>query len=231
MKRGITPTLLILTAIGSLLLSACGAEGTATPSAENAVDLLYTAAAMTLTSSLPAPVATSTPTLPATLTPWPTQNTFTLLATSTPSYTYNVSSSTTCDNSAYVSDVTIPDGTEIAAGESFTKTWAILNTGTCTWTTDYSIGFYSGNDLDGSATALTESVAPNETVYISVDMVAPSTTGSYTGYWRMHNASDTDFGASVYVMITVTTAYTSTPTATETEESTSTPTPTVEAYP
>ncbi len=231
MKHGIIPTLLVLSVIGSLLLSACSAEATATPSAENAVDLLYTAAAMTLTNSLPVPVATSTPTLPATLTPWPTQNTIPLLATSTPSYTYNVSSSTACDNSVYVSDVTIPDGTEVAAGESFTKTWAILNTGTCTWTTDYSIDFYSGSDLDGSATALTESVAPNETVYISVDMVAPSTTGDYVGYWRMHNASDADFGASVYVLITVTTAYTSTPTATETEEPTSTPTPTVEAYP
>lgn len=229
MKRGIVPTLLALTAIGSLLLSACGVEETATPSAENAVDLLYTAAAMTLTSNLPVPAAT--PTLPATLTPWPTQNTVPPLTTNTPSYTYNVSSSAACDNSAYVSDMTIPDGTEVAAGESFTKTWAILNTGTCTWTTDYSIDFYSGNDLDGSATALTESVAPNETVYISVDMVAPSTTGDYVGYWRMHNASDADFGASVYVMITVTMAYTSTPTATETEEPASTPTPTVEAYP
>lgn len=231
MKRGIVPTLLALTAIGSLLLSACGAKATVTPSAENVVNLLYTAAAMTLTSSLPVPAVTATPTLLATLTPRPTQNTVPLLATNASSYTYNVSSSTACDNSVYVSDVTIPDGTEVAAGESFTKTWAILNTGTCTWNTDYSIDFYSGNDLDGSATTLTESVAPNETVYISVDMVAPSTTGDYVGYWRMHNASDTDFGASVYVMITVTTAYTSTPTASETEEPTSTPTPTVEAYP
>lgn len=45
MKRGIVATLLALTVIGGLLLSACGAEATATPPAENAVDLLYTAAA------------------------------------------------------------------------------------------------------------------------------------------------------------------------------------------
>jgi hypothetical protein len=75
---------------------------------------------MPLTSSLPVPAVTATPSPPATLTPWPTQNIIPLLATNTPSYTYNVSSSAACDNSAYISDVTIPDGTEVAAGESFT---------------------------------------------------------------------------------------------------------------
>lgn len=226
MKREIIPTLLALTIIGNLLLSACGAEATATPSAENAVDPLYTAAALTLTSSQPTAVA-ATMTAPATATLWVT-NTPSL---PTPTKSYSSVSSSACDNSAYVSDVTIPDGTTIAAGEAFTKTWSILNTGTCTWTTDYTIAYVSGNDMDGEATALTESVAPNESISISVDLVAPSSTGSYTGYWRMYNTDGAGFGASVYVMITVITVYTSTPTATATEEATYTPTPTVEAYP
>ena len=217
--------------VGSLLLSACGAASASTPDPAESVGAVYTAAALTLTSDLSI-LPSATAQITATVIPSPTLNFVpnTAAATLAPvAYSSGSSTASGCDDAAYVSDVTIPDGTIVAAGESFTKTWSIRNTGTCTWTTDYGIDFYSGNDLDGSATSLTESVAPNETVYISVDMVAPSTTGDYVGYWRMFNASGADFGASVYVLITVTTAYTSTPTATE--ESTSTLTPTVEAYP
>jgi hypothetical protein len=119
----------------------------------------------------------------------------------------------------------------IAAGESFTKTWSMLNTGTCTWTTAYTLVLYSGDDLYGSATAITASVAPNETIHISVDMVAPAATGSYVGYWRLSNASGTGFGATVYVMITVTSAYTATPTINPTTEVDATSTPTATPIP
>ncbi|HEY6074649.1 MAG TPA: NBR1-Ig-like domain-containing protein, partial [Anaerolineales bacterium] len=32
-----------------------------------------------------------------------------------------------------IEDVTIPDGTQISRGKSFTKTWKFKNTGTCPW--------------------------------------------------------------------------------------------------
>ncbi len=228
-------SLLSLVVIGSLLLAACGADTTSTPVSIDPVSDIYTAAALTMISN-PA-LATATPLAPATTTPWPTTGAASnvVLSLSTPtSYVSNSSAAvSTCDNSVYVSDVTIPDGTEIAAGETFTKTWAIENIGTCTWTTDYTIVFLSGDEMDGSSTALTESVAPYETIYVSVEMTAPSTTGDYVGYWKLANADSTGFGASVYVMITVTTASTSTPTLTPTSttevSSTSTATPTTAA--
>lgn len=218
--------LLTLFTLGSLLLAACGTAATEAPAALNSMEGAYTAAALTLTSAAP---AAATPPLTAvwTLTSWPTSSNI-ALAFSTPTFHAATQAPvSTCDNAAYVSDVTIPDGTEITAGESFTKTWAILNTGTCTWTTAYVLTFYSGEDMDGSAPALTAAVAPNETVYISVELTAPSTIGSYTGFWRLANASGTGFGATVYVMITVGNA-TATPTLTPTTETevTSTPTPT-----
>lgn len=66
---------------------------------------------------------------------------------------------------------------------------------------------------------------------ISVELIAPTTAGSYTGYWRLQNASGVSFGEAIYVQIvvsgsTATTTYT--PTATSEEEATSTPTPTTE---
>jgi hypothetical protein len=180
-----------------------------------------------MTSSLP---ATVTPTYPVALTPTPSPTMNIALPLFTPTSHAAVPTST-CDNSAYVSDVTIPDGTVIAAGESFTKTWSMLNTGTCTWITAYTLVLYSGDDLDGSAAAITASVAPNETIYISVDMVAPAAMGSYVGYWRLSNASSTGFGTTVYVMITVTNTYTATPTITPTTELDATSTPTANPIP
>lgn len=228
MNSRITTPLLTLLALGSLLLAACGANSTDTPLSVDPMNAAYTAAALTLTSVSP---ASATPAFQAaaTVTPWPTISTTTniTLALATPTlHAANGAPISTCDNSAYVSDVTIPDGTEIAAGETFTKTWAIANTGTCTWTNGYTLAFYSGEDMDGSAAAITTSVAPNETVYISVDMVAPATTGSYVGYWRLSNAGGASFGATVYVMITVTGAYTATPTPSPTTETEATSTPT-----
>ena len=34
-------------------------------------------------------------------------------------------------------DVTVPDGTELNPGDDFTKTWRIMNNGSCTWNTSY----------------------------------------------------------------------------------------------
>ncbi|MFH1524331.1 MAG: Ig-like domain repeat protein [Chloroflexota bacterium] len=125
---------------------------------------------------------------------------------------------TTCNIGAFVADVTIPDGTSMAPGTSFTKTWRIKNVGTCTWTTDYALVFVFGNgfaaDLD---TNLTSSVAPGTTADFSVNMVAPSTAGHYRSYWRFRNAAGAQFGvgsgmvtffADIYVAATGTTSTT-----------------------
>jgi len=47
--------------------------------------------------------------------------------------------STGCDVAGFVADITIPDGTEMAPGSVFTKTWSLKNDGTCTWNSDYRI--------------------------------------------------------------------------------------------
>jgi hypothetical protein len=100
--------------------------------------------------------------------------------------------------------VTIPDGTVIAPGAAFTKTWRLQNAGTSTWSTSYSLAFVSGEQM-GTITSVpvAQSVAPGAQIDISVNMVAPANSGSYQGYWKMKNASGQFFNDSVYVLITV----------------------------
>ncbi len=100
-----------------------------------------------------------------------------------------------CDRATFVADVTIPDGATLTAGSSFTKTWRLRNTGTCTWTTGYALVFVSGDQMGAPSTLmLPSSVAPGQTVDLSVPMTAPGVAGHYRGYWKLRNAAGVPFG-------------------------------------
>jgi len=94
------------------------------------------------------------------------------------------------DNSAFVADVTYPDGSKVAVGQRFTKKWEIKNIGTAIWTGRYLIP-------DGESTgACTYSprvpiptTYPGKTVVISVSVTAPTTPQVCYVTWKMANAS------------------------------------------
>jgi len=100
-----------------------------------------------------------------------------------------------CDVAQFVADVTIPDGTTLAPGTTFVKTWRLKNIGSCTWTTSYSAVFTGGDQLGAPAVVpLPTSVAPGATVDISVNMTSPTGNGHYRGNWKLRNASGGLFG-------------------------------------
>ncbi len=180
---------------GAVLLGACNFPGLApTP------DAFATAAAQTVAAQLTEaagviptdPPPTQTP-APATATPEPTE----VPPSPTPE-------STVCtDRSTFVSDVTIPDDTNVSAGENLTKIWRVRNTGTCTWNTNYSLVFDSGNSMNGpTSVPLPGRVPPNSTVDLTVELVAPQTDGIHRGDWRFRNDSGVLFGL-VYIQVVV----------------------------
>lgn len=137
-------------------------------------------------------------------------------------------------------DVTIPDDTVLQPGQSFTKTWRLENSGTCTWTKDYAVAFFSGDQMGAkSSVSLAGDVEPGQSVDIAVDMVAPNKAGKYQGNWKLRNDSNVLFGigpggaAPFWVRIVValtptptSTPRTPTPTSTSPAPPTSTPTAT-----
>ena len=110
-----------------------------------------------------------------------------------------------CDDSVFLSDVTIPDDTELSPGETFTKTWRIQNTGTCNWDSSYMVIFVDGSMMEATLpiSLTVETIPSGGVVDISVGMVAPETPGSYVSYWRLQNASQVLFGVTFYVKISV----------------------------
>ncbi len=102
---------------------------------------------------------------------------------------------TSCDKAQFIADVTVPDGTNFAPGASFTKTWRLKNVGTCTWTTEYTLVFVSGDPMGGPASVnLPKRVSPGQTIDLSLSLTAPANAGHYFGYWQFKNASGVAFG-------------------------------------
>ncbi|MCE1255201.1 MAG: hypothetical protein LWX83_16840 [Anaerolineae bacterium] len=115
-----------------------------------------------------------------------------------------------CDKATFVADVAAKDGSVIAPDTTFTKTWRLLNAGTCTWNSNYSMVFVGGDALSASSpVSLPKSVAPGETVDISIVMKTPTDKRTYIGYWMLQNASGGRFGIgdnadkSVWISIVV----------------------------
>lgn len=149
------------------------------------------------------PVFTATPAQPtATSTPEPPTST----PTDTPTATVEVPVATAtrtatpipCNLAQFVSDVTVQDGATFVPGATFTKTWRLKNIGACTWTTDYDIVFVDGNQMSApSAVNMPGNVSKGQVIDVSVNMKAPSNTGSYRSNWMIRDASGILFGVGV----------------------------------
>ena len=213
--KSLRPLLFIAGAL--FLLTACNFTGNSTQPTLSP-DLIYTAAAQTLTAQetqaaqgtpiiLPSPTsggAEASPTSPVVILPTNTAlpPTNTAVPTNTPLPTNTPIPPTAtpipipCDRAQFVKDVTVPDNTEIATGATFIKTWRLKNNGSCTWTSGYTLYFYNGDAMSGPASAqLTNgTVPPGSTVDISVTLIAPTTSGTYKGNWRLRNTGGTPFG-------------------------------------
>ena len=137
------------------------------------------------------------------------------------------------DRSAYVADVTIPDGTVLPPGKIFTKTWQIRNTGTRSWNSRYHWEFMAGAPMGTVRSVPAPLVSPGGTATLTVQMIAPNRSGSYRGFWQMASPSGEVFGAQAWVAVRVESppSFTATPVATPTGKPGVTRTPLVSSSP
>jgi hypothetical protein len=118
-------------------------------------------------------------------------------------------------------DVSVPPGTRLQPGEAFVKTWRVQNTGSCTWTSQYSLVFVTGEQMTSqSQVAWSSEIPPGGTLEVSVDMAAPSTPGLYQSEWLLRSPTGETFGLGangsmpLVARIEVAAAARATPTAT-----------------
>jgi hypothetical protein len=175
-----------LSVLVTLILSACNIPSApVTESPTEGPNAVFTQAALTVQAQLTQSATFNTPTLP----PAPPTSTIVVLPTAIPATITPAASPTPiCDQAQFVRDITIPDGTTFAPGETFTKTWRLRNSGNCTWS-GYSLVFDSGDAMSGASPIAIGTIGSGQEVDLSVTLTAPATNGSYRGYWRIRNAT------------------------------------------
>jgi hypothetical protein len=139
--------------------------------------------------------ATATRTLTPTSSPTPTP-----AATSTPlPPTITSTSATPCNAAAFVSDISFPDGQVVDPGQTVIKTWRIKNIGACGWNSSYSLVFASGSKMGGPDVVAfpTAGVKPGETIDLTVNLTAPTSSGDYAGFWQLKGPDGDTFGVNV----------------------------------
>ena len=180
-----------------LSLSACNLPSGSPPNTVATMQAITTSQAATLqalqTQALDTPTTSSLPTL--SFPTLPPLNTSSATPIATVAGAKTATSPSYCDWAAYVKDVTILDGTILAPGTQFTKTWRLQNIGTCAWTKSYDLVFSSGNLMSGPvAVGLPVNVYSGEVVDLSVTLSAPAAEGRHRGYWGLRNESGVIFG-------------------------------------
>ena len=202
----------LLSAAILLAVTGCGPSAAElTPTIDP--NMIRTEAVSTFASSL-TQTALAKPTNTATLTPSPTASP-TPIRTGTPP-TQAASVPTTCYGLVYAQDVTVPDNSPMTPGQSFTKTWRVRNTGSCAIAPGFTFKNVGGDPMGGQPLTLTQPVPAGATTDLSINMTAPTSTGTVQGTWRMADANGSYFGDPLTVVIVIGGAAGTAPTPTET---------------
>jgi hypothetical protein len=187
--------------IGVVTLTSCGVVTPPTPTIDT--NAIITQVGLTVEAGL-AMTEAAKPSITPTNTPKPSPtNTVTPMISPTPftinTPTYQVplpGSTSSPDKLKYIADITLPDGTEVGAGDILDKTWEIQNIGTSYWNTKYRLYYCAGlpvalvkNTLPKLFVNLSGEVDPSEKVQITVSIVAPQTSGFYRIYFQLLNES------------------------------------------
>jgi len=93
--------------------------------------------------------------------------------------------------------------THFSPNESFDAVWTFKNVGMRTWTNEYFLTFAGGEEMvtKGEVAMVSGKVKPGSTTQIVLDMVAPSSPGTYTAKFAFYNDNRFVFGTFYIVII------------------------------
>lgn len=113
---------------------------------------------------------------------------------------------------AYVADLNLDDRNMTAPpvmtpGQGFTKSWRVRNSGTCAWDADFMLLYVNGNrgeaGMGSQPQAVGRSVAPGETVDLSMPLTAPNAYGTFQAFFQMRDSTGKLFGEVIWAGIQV----------------------------
>lgn len=92
-------------------------------------------------------------------------------------------------------DVTAPESNALLPLQYFSKTWRLVNAGSCDWSEGYGLVWFSGESFNSPAfQPLKQVVAAGEQVEVTIDLAAPGQPGEYQGFWKLRSPEGQLFG-------------------------------------
>ncbi len=99
------------------------------------------------------------------------------------------------DRVSFWGDVTVPDDTPFEPGAPIIKTWRLINTGGCTWNTEYGLQFADGEQMGAEDfVAFDRLVPPGDHIDVTIRFTAPEALGTYRSDWLFRNDDGELFG-------------------------------------
>ena len=107
------------------------------------------------------------------------------------------------DDLTFIDDLTVPDGSVFAPGEQIVKQWQVENSGTCEWTSKYSVRILSGSSMGAAGKQKLPSIPPGEEGMVEVIFTAPEEIGNYYCQLQAYDDSGKPFGHDFFIDIIV----------------------------
>ena len=108
------------------------------------------------------------------------------------------------DDLAYVKDLNYPDQAQVSHGSIIQKQWLVENSGTCTWTSGYTIRNVEGPAMSANSSQALTSAVPGSQVTIAITFIAPTQPGEYKSSWQAYNPGGQPFSKPIWIDIIVT---------------------------
>lgn len=103
----------------------------------------------------------------------------------------------------YLSDLTIPDGTQVIPGAQIDKRWQVENSGACNWDERYRLRLISGDALGAPAEQALYPARGGAQAVIRLLLIAPTEPGTYRSVWQAIDPQGQPFGDPITIEILV----------------------------
>jgi hypothetical protein len=109
-----------------------------------------------------------------------------------------------CTNSLlFLSDQTLPDGTEVEPGAILDKIWEVENNGTCNFDDRYRLKLIGGSELGAKPEQALYPARSGTRFQLYIRFIAPSESGLVRSAWQAFDPQGNPFGDPIYLEVVV----------------------------
>jgi hypothetical protein len=106
-------------------------------------------------------------------------------------------------NLTFLSDLTIPDGTQVAPGATLDKRWQVENSGSCNWDANYRVKLIAGEQMGAPAEQALYPARSGTQATLRILFTAPTQPGTYRSAWQAFDPNGQPFGDVFFIEVVV----------------------------